>query len=44
MGRGIKGEVYKLLSPAINDGTAEEKSEALSALRYALGALGGDNI
>jgi DNA repair exonuclease SbcCD nuclease subunit len=44
MDRGIKGEVYKLLSPAINDGTAEEKSEALSALRYALGALGGDNI
>ncbi len=42
--RGIKGEVYRALLPAIENGTPEERDNAVSALRYALAALGGENI
>ncbi|MBQ7836905.1 MAG: DNA repair exonuclease [Clostridia bacterium] len=42
--RGIRGEVYRLLSPTIENGSKEERNEALGALRYALSALSGENI
>ncbi len=42
--RGIKGEVYRLLSENIESGSAEERKTAIAALRYALAALGGETI
>lgn len=42
--RGIKGEVYRMLSDKIENGTADERSDAISALRYALAALSGESI
>lgn len=42
--RGIKGEVYRLLSVKIENGTPEERNDAISALRYALAALDGESI
>lgn len=44
MDRGIKGEVYRILAEKIENGTPEEKAEAISALRYALAALSGESI
>lgn len=42
--RGIKGEVYRLLSDRIENGTPEERNDAIGALRYALAALDGESI
>lgn len=42
--KGIRGEVYRLLSPAMENGSPEERNQALDALKYALAALGGENI
>ncbi len=42
--KGIRGEVYRLLAPAMENGSPEERNEALNALKYALAALGGENI
>ncbi len=42
--KGIKGEVYRLLSEKIEKGTREERADATAALRYALAALGGETI
>ncbi len=42
--KGIRGEVYRLLSPVIENGTPGERRNAITALRYALAALGGESI
>ena len=42
--KGIRGEVYRMLSETIENGSAEERANAVSALRYALSALGGESI
>lgn len=41
---GIRGALYRTLSPTLNSGTPEEKDTALRALRYGLAALAGENI
>ena len=42
--RGIRGEVYRLLAETIENGTPDERKNAIAALRYALAALGGESI
>ena len=42
--KGIKGEVYRMLSDTIENGTPDQRTDAISALRYALAALGGESI
>ncbi len=42
--KGIRGEVYRLLAQSIENGSAEERKNAIAALRYALAALGGETI
>ena len=42
--RGIRGEVYRMLIETIENGTHEERKNAIAALRYALAALSGESI
>ena len=44
MDMGIRGEVYRVLAQKIDEGTPEEKAEAVNALKYALAALSGESI
>ncbi len=42
--RGISGEVFRVLLPALESENEEERSRASLALRYALAALNGEDI
>ena len=42
--RGIRGEVYRQLSPLLESGDKEERTMGNRALRYALAALDGEDI
>lgn len=42
--RGIRGEVYRELLPALEGADGEEREKAARALRYALASLNGENI